>query len=156
MLTAVPGQQIYRDEDKPLYKTGNKILIAICVYNMALFLGAKLFYLEKNRYVISPIKDTPVMKDPVAEINIGRANESGTRCLIKKNNRILRLHRIEEIKGLLTHPLLDSGAALYSWLMNANLEARFPVCTLTTDSAGPEMCMATQRGKQVSHPIKVL
>ena len=44
--------QIYRNNDKPLYRTGNKVLIGICVYNMALFIGAKIFYVLKNRYVI--------------------------------------------------------------------------------------------------------
>lgn len=43
--------QIYRDKDKPLYRTGNKVLIGITVYNMALFIGAKIFYKTKNRYV---------------------------------------------------------------------------------------------------------
>lgn len=45
----LPVQQIYRNDDKPLYRTGNKVLISICVYNMALFIGAKLFYTTKNR-----------------------------------------------------------------------------------------------------------
>lgn len=44
--------QIYRNNDKPLYRRGNKVLIGICVYNMALFIGAKVFYVLKNRYVI--------------------------------------------------------------------------------------------------------
>jgi hypothetical protein len=40
--------QIYRDNDKPLYRTGNKVLIGICVYNFLLFIGAKLFYVYIN------------------------------------------------------------------------------------------------------------
>ena len=43
--------QIYRDQDKPLYRKGNKVLIGICVYNIALFVGAKAFYMTKNRFV---------------------------------------------------------------------------------------------------------
>ncbi|KAI9700797.1 MAG: hypothetical protein M1836_002166 [Candelina mexicana] len=46
--SSVIGSNIYRNNDKPLYRTGNKILIAICVYNFALFIGAKLFYVQKN------------------------------------------------------------------------------------------------------------
>ena len=41
--------QIYRTADKPYYYTGNKVLIAICVYNIFLFVGAKLFYVYVNR-----------------------------------------------------------------------------------------------------------
>ncbi|MCJ1275895.1 hypothetical protein MMC21_003700 [Puttea exsequens] len=47
--SSVIGTNIYRDNDKPLYRTGNKVLIGICVYNMALFIGAKVFYVAKNR-----------------------------------------------------------------------------------------------------------
>ncbi|KAL6244386.1 hypothetical protein RBB50_008628 [Rhinocladiella similis] len=43
------GSNIYRNNDKPMYRTGNKILIAICAYNIVLFLGAKAFYVWRNR-----------------------------------------------------------------------------------------------------------
>lgn len=46
MLTAV---QIYRDDDKPLYRRGNLVLIAICAYNIVLFIGAKIFYVQVNK-----------------------------------------------------------------------------------------------------------
>lgn len=32
-----------------MYRTGNKVLIAICCYNFALFIGAKLFYVHVNK-----------------------------------------------------------------------------------------------------------
>lgn len=32
-----------------MYRTGNKVLIGICVYNFALFIGAKLFYVYVNK-----------------------------------------------------------------------------------------------------------
>jgi hypothetical protein len=41
---------MYRENDKPMYRTGNKILLAICGYNFVLFIGAKLFYVWRNRY----------------------------------------------------------------------------------------------------------
>lgn len=31
-----------------MYRTGNKVLIGICCYNFALFIGAKLFYVYVN------------------------------------------------------------------------------------------------------------
>jgi hypothetical protein len=45
---SIISQNIYRESDKPLYRTGNKVLIAICAYNFALFIGAKVFYVTVN------------------------------------------------------------------------------------------------------------
>ncbi|KAL9037452.1 MAG: hypothetical protein Q9214_005701 [Letrouitia sp. 1 TL-2023] len=45
----IVGSNIYRNDDKPLYRRGNKVLIAICCHNMVLFVGAKVFYMWKNR-----------------------------------------------------------------------------------------------------------
>ncbi|KAJ4353123.1 hypothetical protein N0V95_003657 [Ascochyta clinopodiicola] len=46
---SIISQNIYRDDDKPLYRRGNKVLIAICAYNFALFIGAKIFYVAVNK-----------------------------------------------------------------------------------------------------------
>lgn len=43
------AQNIYRDDDKPLYRRGNKILIAITSFNFFLFIGAKLYYVWVNK-----------------------------------------------------------------------------------------------------------
>ncbi|KAI9690820.1 MAG: hypothetical protein M1822_008439 [Bathelium mastoideum] len=43
------GSNIYRNNDKPLYRKGNKALIAITLYNMCLFVGAKVYYVTINR-----------------------------------------------------------------------------------------------------------
>ncbi|KAL2884902.1 putative transporter YIL166C [Ceratocystis lukuohia] len=40
---------IYRDDDKPLYRRGNKILLAITVYNIFQFYLVKLFYIWRNK-----------------------------------------------------------------------------------------------------------
>ena len=42
------GAQIYRTSDAPLYRTGNKVLIGLTVYNIFLFVGAKVFYVWRN------------------------------------------------------------------------------------------------------------
>ncbi|KAF2847184.1 MFS general substrate transporter [Plenodomus tracheiphilus IPT5] len=47
--SSIISQNIYRNDDKPLYRRGNKILIAICAYNFILFIGAKLFYVAVNK-----------------------------------------------------------------------------------------------------------
>lgn len=47
--SSIIGSNIYRDKDKPLYRTGNKVLIGICAYNFILFIGAKLFYVYINK-----------------------------------------------------------------------------------------------------------
>ncbi|KAF9484766.1 MFS general substrate transporter [Pholiota conissans] len=41
---------IYRKDDKPLYKRGNKDLIAICCYNIVLYIGTYFFYRTLNNY----------------------------------------------------------------------------------------------------------
>jgi hypothetical protein len=43
------SSNIYRDDDKPLYRKGNKVLIAICVWNFAIFIGAKIYYITVNK-----------------------------------------------------------------------------------------------------------
>ena len=43
------GTNIYRNDDKPLYRRGNKALIAITLYNICLFVGAKVYYVTVNR-----------------------------------------------------------------------------------------------------------
>ncbi|KAI7549440.1 MFS general substrate transporter [Hortaea werneckii] len=43
------GSNIYRTPDKPYYFTGNKVLLGLAIYNMALFVGAKVFYIGINR-----------------------------------------------------------------------------------------------------------
>ena len=88
---------------------------------MALFVGAKLFYVVKNRCVISPLDVYSAPKNMLAKIFLGRANDDGMLCLLKKNERILRPRKIEGIKGVLIELLLDPVAAFHSQLMNANL-----------------------------------
>ncbi|TVY59252.1 putative transporter [Lachnellula cervina] len=41
--------QIYLDKDKPLYRTGNKVLLGIAAWNFCLFIGAKAYYFWKNK-----------------------------------------------------------------------------------------------------------
>ncbi|KAI9047371.1 hypothetical protein LZ554_008817 [Drepanopeziza brunnea f. sp. 'monogermtubi'] len=39
---------IYRDDDRPLYRRGNRILLAICSFNIVLFYAVKWYYLRRN------------------------------------------------------------------------------------------------------------
>ena len=43
------GSNIYRNDDKPLYRKGNGALIGITLYNVCLFVGAKLYYVYVNQ-----------------------------------------------------------------------------------------------------------
>ncbi|KXT13338.1 hypothetical protein AC579_6037 [Pseudocercospora musae] len=46
--SSIVSSQIYREGDKPLYRTGNAALIGICCYNILLFAGTKVFYVTVN------------------------------------------------------------------------------------------------------------
>lgn len=43
------GSNIYRDDDKPLYIRGNKILLGITCLSISIFYSTKLFYIWRNR-----------------------------------------------------------------------------------------------------------
>ncbi|OJD35549.1 major facilitator superfamily [Diplodia corticola] len=43
------GSNIYREDDKPLYLRGNKVLIFFCIFNIIVFVGTKYFYVNVNR-----------------------------------------------------------------------------------------------------------
>ncbi|KAL6708363.1 hypothetical protein ACN47E_003287 [Coniothyrium glycines] len=47
--SSIIASNIYRADDKPLYRRGNRVLIAITAYNIAIFLGAKYFYVRVNK-----------------------------------------------------------------------------------------------------------
>ncbi|KAF2771244.1 MFS general substrate transporter [Teratosphaeria nubilosa] len=46
--SSIVASEIYRADDAPMYRRGNKVLIGICVYNIFLFVGAKVFYVWTN------------------------------------------------------------------------------------------------------------
>ncbi|OGE54228.1 hypothetical protein PENARI_c006G05855 [Penicillium arizonense] len=43
------GNNIYRENDKPLYRTGNKVLIGIACWSMVMFIIAKYYYVWRNK-----------------------------------------------------------------------------------------------------------
>lgn len=48
-LGGIISANIYRNDDKPLYKRGNRVLIGINVLAVSLFLFAKVYYVMKNK-----------------------------------------------------------------------------------------------------------
>lgn len=49
-LGGIISSNIYRDNDSPKYKRGNRTLIAINVLSIVLFILAKAYYIIKNKY----------------------------------------------------------------------------------------------------------
>lgn len=47
--SSIISQNIYRDDDKPLYRRGNKVLIGISALTFVVFAGAKLYYVLINK-----------------------------------------------------------------------------------------------------------
>ncbi|KAH7117088.1 major facilitator superfamily domain-containing protein [Dendryphion nanum] len=47
--SSIISQNVYREDDKPLYRRGNRVLIGICAMNFVLFISAKVFYVVVNR-----------------------------------------------------------------------------------------------------------
>lgn len=45
----IAASNIYREDDKPLYRRGNKILLGITVFNILLFYFVKAFYVWRNK-----------------------------------------------------------------------------------------------------------
>jgi hypothetical protein len=43
------GLKIYRTPDKPLYRTGNKVLLGILAFNIVLFVATKAYYVVINK-----------------------------------------------------------------------------------------------------------
>ena len=43
------GSNIYREDDRPYYIRGNKILLGICCFNIVLFPAIKYYYVTKNK-----------------------------------------------------------------------------------------------------------
>jgi hypothetical protein len=42
------SSQIYRNDDKPYYYRGNKVLLGIVAWNVVVFIGSKIYYVRKN------------------------------------------------------------------------------------------------------------
>ncbi|MCJ1380589.1 hypothetical protein MMC17_003697 [Xylographa soralifera] len=45
---SIISSNIYRTADSPLYRTGNKVLLGLVVYNMILIISMKVYYMRRN------------------------------------------------------------------------------------------------------------
>ncbi|KAL3482525.1 major facilitator superfamily domain-containing protein [Aspergillus californicus] len=48
-VSNIVGNNIYREDDKPYYHVGNRVLIALAAWSLVLFIGAKFYYVWRNK-----------------------------------------------------------------------------------------------------------
>jgi hypothetical protein len=48
--SGIIAANIYQDDDAPRYKRGNRVLLAILILNIFLYLGTKFYYVQRNAY----------------------------------------------------------------------------------------------------------
>ncbi|KAI2780470.1 MFS general substrate transporter [Daldinia loculata] len=48
-LQAIMSANIYRDDDKPLYRRGNRVLIGINCLNIVIYIAVKIYYIFENK-----------------------------------------------------------------------------------------------------------
>ena len=48
-LATILGTTVYRDDDRPDYRRGNRALVGIVCFNVALYVGTKGYYAWRNR-----------------------------------------------------------------------------------------------------------
>lgn len=48
--SGIIGANIYREDDAPQYKRGNRVLLYHLIVNIFLYLGTKLYYVKRNAY----------------------------------------------------------------------------------------------------------
>ncbi|KAL4810206.1 major facilitator superfamily domain-containing protein [Aspergillus unguis] len=48
-VSNIIGNNIYREDDKPHYRVGNRVLIALAAWSLALFIGARYYYMWRNK-----------------------------------------------------------------------------------------------------------
>lgn len=92
--------QIYRDKDKPLYRTGNKVLLGIAAWNFCLFIGAKVYYFWKNKYVQSPHSFRLFSSRRQTKAILGSGTRSGIQWTATKSCITSRLLKTRGINGI--------------------------------------------------------
>jgi hypothetical protein len=48
--SGIIAANIYRKDDAPQYKRGNRVLLFLIVLNICLYLGTKIYYVKRNEY----------------------------------------------------------------------------------------------------------
>lgn len=76
--SSIISSNIYRTEDSPLYRTGNKVLLGILAYNVVLIIGIKAYYMWRNS---SREKKWRAMTDAERQHYLKTTNDKGNKRL---------------------------------------------------------------------------
>ncbi|RFU35080.1 hypothetical protein B7463_g1183, partial [Scytalidium lignicola] len=77
-LSSIISANIYRADDKPLYRRGNRILVAITCLNIAVYLSTKTYYVLRNK---QRDKIWDAMSDEEKELYLATTTDKGSKRL---------------------------------------------------------------------------
>ena len=75
---SVIASNIYQDQDKPYYRTGNKVLLGLIAYNIVLIWSIKYYYMWRNN---TKDKQWGAMTAPQKQEYLATTKDSGSKRL---------------------------------------------------------------------------
>ncbi|KAI9665350.1 MAG: hypothetical protein M1831_001787 [Alyxoria varia] len=102
----IVGVNIYREPDKPLYRTGNNVLLGLVAYNVALIILIKVFYLRKNKVRQAKWDSMPREEK---DSYLSTTKEEGNRRYVSSGFFPIRTTHMLNVLGLIFDSPIDFG-----------------------------------------------